>query len=143
MEQERKVEHRVKSKKIEAAAILIAVVLAVIYFYPRVVALQEKQQNAKVVANCKIFSDKILERAQLESADKKKFLKAKKPDLKKISTELMEELGDSYTDTKAPLCCMVEYDKKTNTIVITGFDASKDVLTRTVVNPPSFVTYER
>ncbi len=137
-------EHKVKSKKIEAAAILLTVALAGFYFYPRIATLQEKRQNAKVMSACKVFVDKTLERAQQEQSTIEKSKKKKnKPDLDKISTELMKEFGTEYCDAKTPLCCMVEYDKKTNAVVVTGFDSSQDVLMRTVISPPSFVTYER
>ena len=134
MEQEQKT----KAKRIEAIAILIAIILAVIYFYPRVTAFQQKRQNERVVANCKLLVKKTLECAKQEQAGSKAKL-----DLDKISQELKKESNVTYCDAKAPLCCMVEYDKKTNTIIVTGFDSSQEILTRTVITPPSFVTYER
>jgi|GEM_PF-4116828 len=132
-------EHKVKSKIIAAALIFITVMLAVVYFYPRLTVLYENRRDAKVTADCKVFTDKILERAQEEQSKNKK----KKLDLKKLSDEITQELDVKYCDTKTPLCCMVEYDKKTNTVVVTGFDATQEVITRTVINPPSFVTFDR
>ncbi len=134
MEQNRKI----KSKKIEAAVIVLTVVLALIYFYPKIIALKEGRDNQRVIVNCKSFVSKTLDEAA----------EIKKSDLKKISDKLIEEMNNAgqkplYSELKCPLCCSVEFDEKTNTIIVTGYDNAVEVLTRTVVNPPSFVTYER
>lgn len=139
--------HKIKNKKLEFGIIFIAIALAVIYFYPKVITLIEEKQNAVVKENCRVFVSKILEKTVDSAFVKDKKNKKIKPDLEKISQETMKELNPDgkkiYGEEKCPLCCRVEFDNKTNTIIITGYDNTAEVLSRTVINPPSFVRYER
>ena len=124
-------EHKIKSKKIEFAVGLIVVMFIVLYCYPRIVDFMDKQDNARVAIDCKATVDVILAKAQEE----------KKPNLKEIADFVEGELN--LSKSKCPLCIQLEFDPKTNTIIVTGYDKTVDVVSRTVVNPPTFVRYER
>ena len=122
-------EHKVKSKKLEAAIIFIVAMLVVLYFYPRLVAIRDERQNDRVSAVCKEFLKVTLERS------------AKNKNLEEVVAHAKVELG--VGDVKCPLCTQAEFDPKTRTAIVTGYDKNEDVVIRISINPPSFVQYER
>lgn len=134
-------EHRIKSKKIEMAMIAIVLMLVLLYFYPRITSAQDEKDNKKVVAICRTFSEMVLKKTNSFKPTKT----LKKPNLDLISKEVQKELSANgkIGEEKCPLCIQVEFDSKTNTIIVTGYDKTPEVVTRTVINPPSFVRYER
>ena len=47
------------------------------------------------------------------------------------------------TDKKCIGCVSVDYDEGTKSLNVTGYDKNFEILCRTIVKPPSYVTYER
>lgn len=134
-------EHRIKSKKIEMAIIAIIVMLLLLYFYPRIISAQDSKNNKRITATCRAFSEMVLK----ETDGFKPTKTLKKPDLEIISKNVQKEFATSAKigEEKCPLCIQVKFDLKTNTLIVTGYDKTLEVVTRTVINPPSFVRYER
>ena len=46
-------------------------------------------------------------------------------------------------DKKCTGCVSVSYDGDTESVTVTGYGKNLDILCRTIVKPPSYVTYER
>lgn len=136
--------HKIKSKKLEFSAILIALILVIIYFQPQIVMNLELKKEDAIIEICKTITEKTLEKARAAKSKKVKII-----DLDKITQEAAQELktqtgGEQVCGSeKCSYCCQLQYDKTTNTVIVTGYDKMKDVITRTVVTPESYVVWTR
>ena len=137
-----------KIKKITAIEIITFVILFIgvgIYTSPYFLKDQKMLKAAKIKADNSIFTAKILE----EFAQNKHLLASSVA--KKVCEELNTAMINPY-DKKNPAftfelncngCNSVEYDDSNQMVTITTYDKRGDMIARTVIKPPSFVTYEK
>lgn len=134
-----------KITKLEIGIILIMLLAFGIYFFPSIFGDKIKMKNAKVVANASIFTSKSL---SYFNADKN----AKASDVAKKTAEELNTLSVNPYDKKLPAfvfsepkvgSILVTSEDAIQTITITGLDADKKIIVRTLIKPPSFVTYQK
>ncbi len=135
-----------KITKIEIFVILILIFAFSLYLYPKFFVQKEIRQNALVKTNNAICVQEVL--AQFST---------KKPqdvDLKNAVDETIKKLNalnKNPVNKKEPAfvyaqkcagCVSLEINEPTGSITSTGYDKDLNVLARSVMKPPSFVTYE-
>ena len=137
------------NKKTVALAEIILGVSAVaalgVYYIPQLVEKQEVMAAAKIQNGNQVFITKSLEEF---SANKK--IKSSEV-AKKVSEELnsttvnpYNKKADAYTfETECKGCNSVEFDDTLEMIILTTYDKKGELIARTVIKPPSFVTYNK
>ena len=126
------------------ATILIFAIIAVgIYFLPYYKNKREAQLISKIKKSNSIFTTKIL-----EEFNKDKNIKASNAarkvaaELNAVSKNLFNKDEQAYLfDTTCTLCNSVDYNDDLSMVVLTVYDKNGELLSRTVIKPPSFVTY--
>ena len=128
---------------IEITTLIIVFIAMGIYFSPRFLFKQEVMQAAKIKANSSIFTARVLE----EFATNKD---AKPSDVAKIVSEELNVLTKnpyyrkkpSYTfEAKCKGCNSVSYDDVNQMVIVTTYNKKSELVARTVIKPPSYVTY--
>ena len=137
-----------KIKKITAIEIVVLLIVLIalgIYYTPRFMTSTDVKKIAKIKADNAMFTAKVLEEF---AADKKAV-----PSVvaKKIIEEFNISIKNVY-DKNLPAytleqsckgCNSVVYDDKFKTITIESYDKRGTFLARTVIAPPSYVTYTK
>ena len=134
-----------KLAKLEIAVIVILLLCIGLYLTPYFTSSADKRRSAKVSANAAVFTSKALANFN-EEKDKKASIVAKE------TLEELNTLDKNPFDKKLPAyvfekpqtgSILVESDDKIQTITLTGFGRENVILVRTVIKPPSFVTYQK
>ena len=109
---------------------------------PKILKEYENKSNSVVKNNCKIIVQDVINIKDMKKLSEK-------------SKEFVEKYNETYknpitnkesaftVDKKCIGCVSVSYDENTKSINVTGYDKDLEILCRTVVKPPSYVTYER
>ncbi len=128
--------------------ILILLVICVgLYVSPNFLLKAENRKNAIVQTNASIFTSKALSEFSTNSKIKASV----------VSKKLIEELNavnKNPFSKKAPAYCIlanceaegsvkISPDDKVNSITVEAYTKDNILLVRTVIQPPSFVTYTR
>ena len=125
--------------------VLIMLIVFGFYFVPKMIAKRDVMAAAKIKADNQVFVSKSLEEFE---ADKN----AKPSDVaKKVSDELnvatinpYDKKSEAYTfETTCKGCNSVEFDDTLQMIILTTYDKKGELIARTVIKPPSFVTYNK
>ena len=137
-----------KVKKITAVEIIVIMIVLVavgIYYSPHFMNKQEVMMAAKIKADNAMFTSKTLEEFAVNK-------NAKPSDVaQKVANELnatgknpYDKKAQAFTfDTNCKGCNSVEYDDKLTMIILTTYNKRGDLMARTVIKPPSFVTYAK
>ncbi len=134
-----------RTTKLEIAVIVILLLCIGLYLTPYFSGNMDKKRSAKVNANAAVFTTKALANFTYEK-DKKASSIAKK------TADELNTLDKNPFDKKLPAyvfenpqrgSILVEFDDKIQTITITGYGLENAILVRTVIKPPSFVTYQK
>ena len=116
-----------KIKKITAIEIVVLLIIFValgIYYTPKILTSKDVKMIAKIKADNAMFTAKVLE--EFNAAGKNPYNKD----------------GLAYTfEQSCKGCNSVTYDDNFKTITIESFDKKGTFLARTVIAPPSYVTY--
>lgn len=132
--------------KIEIVSLGIILIFLLLYFLPRVMVGDEKKQNAVLKLSAAQYTSKTLEAFSTAG---------KKPDAALISKKIADELNQNIKnpidkkrgvfvmDGPCPGCINVEPDNSMESVIITGYDRNLKIFVRTVIKPPSFVSYTR
>jgi len=130
---------------ISVIAVFVVLCGLTTYFIPQIMNKQEMMAAAKIKADNQIFISKSLE----EFASNKKI----KPSevAKKVSNELNVVTVNPYNkkisaytfEKECKGCNSVEFDDALEMIILTTYDKNGELIARTVIKPPSFVTYNK
>lgn len=132
---------------VEIFIIAIVIFLFGMYLYPKITLSLEQKQYGRIQTNAAMFTSKVLG----EFSDNTK---------KSIPTEVAKKLSDEMNkicknpvDKKNPAysvakecsgCVVVAPDDKQKSITLTAKDPKDgSLILRTVIQPPSFVTYNK
>ena len=134
-----------KITAIEIAVLLIVLIALGIYFAPNFMYKKELRLVAKAKADNAIFTSKVVE----EFAQNKNALPSQIA--KKVADELNQNIVNAYNkENKAYTfekgckgCNFISYDDNIKTIIVETYDNDNTFLARTVIVPPSFVTYAK
>lgn len=129
--------------KFEIIALVIALIALGVYLFNDLSQKKEASFAAKIKADNNAFTMKTLE----------KFEANKKAKATKVATDVMTELNEvaqnpydknvkPYTFEKGcTACSIIEADDALQMITVTTYNKKGDLIARTVIKPPSFVTY--
>lgn len=134
-----------KITAIEISVLLIVLVALGIYFAPNFMYKKELKLVAKAKADNAIFTSKVVEEFSVNKNAKPSEI------AKKVADELNQTVENSYNkETKAYTfekgckgCNYITYDDNIKTIIVETYDNKNTFLARTVIVPPSFVTYTK
>jgi len=128
---------------IEIVVVLIVLLALSLYLAPKFLNNKESKVNAQIKASSAIYTSKIIE----EFSRNKNAVPSEVA--KKVADELNATEKNPY-DSKKPLfsiskdaegCINIEPDDNLKMVIITTFDKKANLVARTVINPPSYVTY--
>ena len=130
---------------IEIIVVILILLSAVIYFSPKFIQNKEELIKSQVKANNAIFTSKVIEEFSKN--------KDSMPSLtvQKIMDEMNATQKNPYNknekfyvfDKDCKACTHVECDNNLRMIILTSMDKNGELMSRTVINPPSFVTYNK
>lgn len=119
-----------------------------LYISPNFLLKLENRKNAQIQTNASIFISKALSEFSLQK-------KGEKPKPTAVSAKLAEELNavnkNPYSKKqkaysigeKCTGCVIITPDDKMNSITVEAYTEDGILLVRTILQPPSFVTYVR
>ena len=132
-------------KKNVVIAIIIIVFTFLIVFLgciPKILKDYEIKCERIVKSNCKSMVENILDIKDTKNIkEKSKELVLKYNENSKNPFTRKETAFT--TDKKCVGCVSVSFDESTQSINVTGYGKNTDILCRTIIKAPSFVTYER
>ena len=131
-----------KLSVVEIAVIVFALVTLVIYYLPYLTQTKESEILAQVKASNAVFTSKVLE----------EFARNKKAQPSIVAQKIAEELNsaegnpyksgdDLYVMKSCTACSQIETDDNLKMIILTTLDKKGALVARTVIKPPSYVTY--
>ncbi len=132
--------------KIEIFVILILIFAFSLYLYPKFFVQKIVRQNALVKTNNAICVQEILAQFSTKKPNDVNLKNAVDETIKKLNS-----LNKNPINKKDPAfvyaqkcagCVSLQINEPTRSITSTGYDKDLNVLTRSVMKPPSFVTYE-
>ena len=135
-----------KIKKITAVEIFVAIIVLFgigIYYSPRYFKKNEVMMASKLKADGAVFTSKVLEEfAQNKNAKSSEVAQKITDELNKIEVNPFDKKALAYTFEKnCKGCNSVEYDDNLSMIILTSYNKKGELLARTVIKPPSFVSY--
>lgn len=135
-----------KIKKITAIEIFTLILIFIgvgIYYSPNFMHKKEVLKAAKIKADNAIFTAKALEEfAQNKDAKASDIAKKVADELNTTTINPYDKKLSSYTfeqDCKG--CSNISYDDNNEMIIVTTFNKKGNLISRTVIKPPSFVAY--
>lgn len=133
-------------KIIYALTVIILVVIALgVYFIPVYLEKNEQKIIEKQKADNSAFINKVLEEFSSNPSIKASSAAQKVcDDMNKISVNPYNKKAPAYTfQTGCQACNSVEYDDNLNMVILTSYNKKGDLSARTVIKPPSFVTFNK
>jgi len=138
---------KIMNKKIIFSLVALFVVLIALasVFVPKILEKKNVEALEKTKATNEAFTNKILEQFSLNPN-----IKASTAS-QNVCDELNERTQNPY-DKNKPACtfereckaCMsVEFDDNLSMVIVTTYDPKGELAARTVIKPPSFVTYNK
>lgn len=130
---------------IEIITILIILSALVIYFIPKFTPDKEAQKAAKLKANNAIFTAKVVEEfASNKNAKASDIAKKVVENLNKTTKNPYDKNLEAYTlEGECASCSNITYDDSIQMVIVTSYDKKGGLIARTVIKPPSFVTFNK
>ena len=137
-----------KLNKITVIEIIVALIVLCalgIYFAPKLTLDKEAQKAAKIKANNAIFTAKVIEEfAANKNAKSSEVAKKVALELNKTTKNPYNKKLEAYTfQNECASCSNIVYDDNVQMIIVTSFDKKGKLIARTVIKPPSFVTFNK
>ncbi len=135
--------------KITVFEIFVAILLVIcvaLYVSPNFLIKLENRKNAQIQTNVSIFASKALSEFSLTNQKLKATAISKKlvEELNAVNKNPYNKKLPAYTiNEKCNGCVIITPDDKLNSITIEAFTVDNILLARTILQPPSFVTYTR
>ena len=125
--------------------VLIAFISAGVYYISQIINKQEVMAAAKIKADNQVFVSKSLEEFEADkNAKPSEIAKKISEELNVITVNPYNKKSEAYTFEKTCKACnSVEFDDTLQMIILTTYDKKGDLIARTVIKPPSFVTYNK
>ena len=129
----------------EITFVTVALIAVGAYFIPQMINKQEVMAAAKIKADNKIFVTRSLEEFEANKKIKSSEVAKKvSEELNIVTVNPYNKKADAYTFEKTCKACnSVEFDDALEMIILTTYDKKGELTARTVIKPPSFVTYNK
>lgn len=126
---------------------ILAVILIIIFINIKFMPKINSQKDKTIRQNGRIFIESVL--ADYDITKKSQY------DIRRnvlgVIDRLNKERVNPYNkknspyviDEECPGCLTINIDEGTRSIIMTGYDKKHNILTRAVINPPSYVSYEK
>ncbi len=131
-----------KNAIITACIIVFTALVVLLACIPKILKEYEIKSNQIVKNNCKTAVQDIMDIKDIKTLKDKSFELVKKYN-ETYTNPVTKKENAFTTDKKCMGCVSVIFDDNTQSLNITGYDKNLQILCRTIVKPPSFVTYER
>ena len=132
---------------IEICFWLLAVVLLIIFLYIKFAPASELKKENVIKENGRIFLQEVIndyEITKKSQYDIEKNIQGVIKKLNKERTNPYDKKQNPYViDEECLGCITINIDEGVGNVVMTGYDKRKHILTRSVIKPPSYVTYEK
>lgn len=134
-----------KVAKIEIAVIIILILCIGLYLLPYLTGGLDKKKEARVVANAAVFTSKTLANFSINKKEKASVVAKKTADeLNTLSKNPFNKKLPAYVFEKPQAgSVIVSSDDELQTVTVTGLGKENKIVVRTVIKPPSFVTYQK
>ena len=131
--------------KLEIAVIIILILCIGLYLTPYLTGGLDKKKEARVVANAAVFTSKSLANFSINKKEKASVVPKKTADeLNTLSKNPFNKKLPAYVfENPEAGSVIVQSDDELQTVTVTGFGKEKQIVVRTVIKPPSFVTYQK
>ena len=131
--------------KLEIAVIIILILCIGLYLTPYLTGGKKKKKEAKVVANAAVFTSKTLANFSINKKEKASVVAKKTADeLNTLSKNPFNKKLPAYVFEKPQAGSVaVSSDDELQTVTVTGLGKENKIVVRTVIKPPSFVTYQK
>ena len=132
-----------KIKIIEIIVVLLVIGALAIYFAPNLINKQQDMLKARIKAGNAVFASKVLEKFSTDKNIKpSKAAQSVVDELNEIEENPYDKSLPAYTfDKDCKNCNCVEYDDNLSMVIVTTYDSKGELYARTVIKPPSFVTF--
>ena len=129
----------------EISLIIFAFLGAGFYYVPKILNKQQVMAAAKIKADNEIFITKSLEEFEADkNAKSSEIAKKVSEELNVVTVNPYNKKKEAYTFEKTCKGCnSVEFDDAMEMIILTTYDKKGELIARTVIKPPSFVTYNK
>jgi len=129
----------------EIIFVLVACTVLSAYYVPQLLNKQEVMAAAKIKADNEIFVAKSLEEFEANKNIKSSEVAKKiSEELNVVTVNPYNKKAEAYTFEKTCKACnSVEFDDTLKMIILTTYDKKGELIARTVIKPPSFVTYNK
>ena len=139
---------KISKKTIFLAEIILgvcAVCALSVYYLPQILHNKEVMAASKIKADNSVFISKSLEEFEgNKNAKPSEVAKKVSEELNSSTINPYNKKADAYTfETECKGCNSVEFDDVSEMIILTTYDKKGDLIARTVIKPPSFVTYNK
>lgn len=130
---------------IEIIVVALVFIALIVYFAPKFINNREDMLEAKIKANNAVFTAKVLEEFSSNKNAKPSLVCQKVLDeLNAVEKNPYNKKENAFTfDKNCSACNSVEYDDNLSIVIITTYDKKGELHSRTVIKPPSFVTYNK
>lgn len=134
-----------KITAIEITTIFLAFIALGVYYSPKFMQKQEIMKAAKIKADNAVFASKVLEEFAQDKTAKPSVVAQKIADeLNLIAKNPYDRKAKAYTfDINCKGCNSIEYDDNLSMVILTTYNKRGELIARTVIKPPSFVTYNK
>ena len=132
-----------KISVVEIVVLIFALCAFSIYLIPKLMSHSENSKESKIKASSAIFTSKVIEEfARNENVKPSEIAKKTVEELNQTEKNPYNKSSDLYIiNNNCKGCLKVEYDDNLIMIIVTGLDNNEELISRTVIKPPSFVTY--
>ena len=130
---------------IEITVILVAILASGIYFSPKLLNKKEAIAAAKIKADNAIFVSKALEEfASNKEAKPSEVAQKVAEEINQVAKNPYNKKTPAYSfDSTCSACSRVEVDDDLTMIILTSYNKKGELVARTIIKPPSFITYTK
>lgn len=136
-----------KITPLEIFILALIVICITLYISPNILVSAENRKNAQIQTNAGILTSKILNEFSDNTKKEKKASKVAQKladELNQVNKNPCSKKEKAYSiNEKCTGCVTIIPDDKLNSITVEGYTTDNILLVRTVIQPPSFVTYTK
>ena len=137
---------RFKITPVEIFVLFLVVLGFSFYFVPKAMISLEQKQYGRLQTNAAMMTSKILAEFSdnLKKQNPSEIIVKSTDEMNKLCKNPIDKTQPAYSINKECLGCVVlKADDKAKNVIITAKDKENKLVVRTVIQPPSFVTFNK